>query len=70
MEDFDEVCGAAGFGGVACAGFVALGVGDGCDGPIEKKSEKGKSVSVVFHLFQVISASEEGLTYDVNPVPQ
>ena len=40
MEDFDEVRGAAGFRGVACAGFVALGVRDWGDGAVEKKSEK------------------------------
>ena len=44
LEDFDEVRGATGFRGVACAGFVALGMGDGCDGPIEKHSEKGNQL--------------------------
>ena len=40
LEYFDEVRGATCFGGVACAGFVALGVWDWCDGAVEKKSEK------------------------------
>ena len=48
LEYFDEVCGAAGFGGVACAGFVALGVWDRCDGPVEKNSEKGNQLVWVF----------------------